>query len=135
MTSSLPQTAEAASQVVLVVEDEALIRMSLAIALEDSGFTVIEANGADAALREFAQRQDITIVITDVRMPGSMDGIGLCNWLRDHEPAVPFIICSGRETLTDLQGFHPSVFRVAAKPYSPDAIVDHVRQMLGQPDV
>jgi len=131
LTSPASLINETSPRVVLVVEDEALIRMSLADAMEDAGFTVVEANGADAAVREFANRQDINIVITDVQMPGSMDGIGLCEWLHTNQPGVPFIICSGRDRLSDLQGFPPSTFRVVAKPYSTDNIVDQVRELIG----
>lgn len=131
MTSPASLINETSPRVVLVVEDEALIRMSLADAMEDAGFTVVEANGADAAVREFANRQDIDIVITDVQMPGSMDGIGLCEWLHTNQPGVPFIICSGRDTLSDLQRFPAGTFRVSAKPYSMDSIVDQVRELIG----
>jgi len=131
LTSPASLINETSPRVVLVVEDEALIRMSLADAMEDAGFTVVEANGADAAVREFANRQDIDIVITDVQMPGSMDGIGLCEWLHTNQPGVPFIICSGRDTLSDLQRFPAGTFRVSAKPYSMDSIVDQVRELIG----
>jgi CheY-like chemotaxis protein len=107
----------APTPVVLVVEDEAVIRAMLAEELEDAGFAVIEADGADAAVAAFAGRNDIGIVVTDVRMPGSMDGIGLARWMREHAPAVPIIITSGFATRLDATAINPAIVRVVAKPY------------------
>ncbi len=108
--------------VVLVVEDDALIRMLLVDAIEDAGLTVVEANGADAAIAAFGRRQDIGIVVTDVRMPGSMDGLGLAGWMREHEPTVPVVICSGMDTRGDFKATNPAIVRVVSKPYMPDDI-------------
>ncbi len=106
--------------------------MDLADALEDAGFTVIEANNADDAVRAFADRKDIDIVITDVQMPGSMDGIGLCKWLLDNQPGMPIIICTGRlQQPSDLQELHPSSFRMTAKPYLTDNVLDQVKELIG----
>ncbi len=69
--------------VVLVVEDEAIIRMLLIDELEDAGFVVMEAEGADAAVVILSNGATIGVVVTDVRMPGSMDGLGLAAWMRD----------------------------------------------------
>ena len=115
-----------ASSVILVVEDEALIRMLLVDAMEDAGFTVVEANGADAAIATFGRRRDISAVVTDVRMPGSMDGIGLAGWMREHVPGVPIIICSGMDTRIDLTITNPAIVRVVSKPYMPDDIASFV---------
>lgn len=119
-----------AAPVVLVVEDEAIIRMLLVEAFENAGLAVVEANGADAAIAAFAGRRDISAVVTAVRMPGSMDGLGLAGWLREHEPAIPIIITSGMATRPDLQETHPAIVRVVSKPYLPHAIADLVAALV-----
>lgn len=108
--------------VVLVVEDEAIIRMLLAEAIEDAGLAVVEANNADAAIAELSRRTDIRAVVTDVRMPGSMDGIALASWMRAHNPEIPVIICSGIDTRVDVTAINPAIIRIVSKPYLPDDI-------------
>ena len=63
--------------VVLIVEDEFLIRMDAVDMIRDAGFDVVEAGDADAAILILESRFDITIVFTDIQMPGSMDGLKL----------------------------------------------------------
>ena len=117
--------------VVLVVEDEAVIRAILADELEDAGFAVVEADGADAAVAAFAGRSDIGIVVTGVRMPGSMDGIGLARWMGEHAPAVPIIITSGFATRLDATAINPAIVRVVAKPYVGRDIADWMAALAG----
>ncbi len=121
----------APSPVALVVEDEAVIRAILAEELEDAGFAVVEADGADAAVAAFAGRSDISIVVTDVRMPGSMDGIGLARWMREHAPAVPIIITSGFATRLDAAAINPAIVRVVAKPYVGRDIAEWMAALVG----
>ncbi len=117
--------------VALVVEDEAVIRAILAEELEDAGFTVVEADSADAAVTAFAGRSDIGIVVTDVRMPGSMDGIGLARWMREHAPAVPIIITSGFAAPPDAAAINPAIVRVVAKPYVGRDIAEWMAALVG----
>jgi len=121
----------ARSPVVLVVEDEAIIRMILAEELEDAGFAVVEAGSADAAVAAFAGRSDIGVVVTDVRMPGSMDGIGLARWMREHASAVPIIITSGFAIQPDAAAINPAIVRVVAKPYVGRNIAEWVAALVG----
>ncbi len=125
----------ALSHVVLVVEDEAVIRAILAEELEDAGFAVVEADSADAAVAVFAGRSDIGAVVTDVRMPGSMDGIGLARWMREHAPAVPIIITSGFATQPDVAAINPTIVRVVAKPYVGRDIAGWVAALVGGMEV
>ena len=82
--------------IVLVVEDEALIRELVADELEVAGYTVVIANDADQAIAILEARQDIHLVFTDVNMPGSMDGLKLAAAVRDRWPPVHIIITSGK---------------------------------------
>ncbi len=108
-----------ARRVVLVVEDEAIIRMMLVDALEDGGFLVVEAENADVAIAHLNSNPEIEVVITDVRMPGSMDGVGLARWMRVERPAIPIIITSGFATPPDIASINPAISLVVPKPYQP----------------
>lgn len=118
----------AAANVVLVVEDESLIRILLADAFEEAGFVVVEADGADEAISIFASRQDIEIVVTDVRMPGTMDGLGLAGWMCEHAHSVPVIITSGFGTPPDAAA-NPCIVHIVTKPYKPSDVVDLVTEL------
>ena len=60
-----------------------------------AGFPIIEADSAEEALRALSGGRNIAAVVTDIRMPGSMDGIGLCRWMREHTPDTPIIAMTG----------------------------------------
>ena len=81
---------------VLVVDDEPIIRLGIALHLEQSGFEVREAESAEDAI-EVLQEPGclIDLVFSDVRMPGKMDGIGLSRWIFENRPNVPVILASG----------------------------------------
>ncbi|PZR84103.1 MAG: response regulator [Stutzerimonas stutzeri] len=64
--------------------------------IEDAGFTVIEASNADEAISILETRFDITTILTDIEMPGSMDGLKLAFAVRDRWPPIRIIIASGR---------------------------------------
>ncbi|PZN93904.1 MAG: hypothetical protein DCF30_21105 [Hyphomicrobiales bacterium] len=87
-----------AKPVILVVEDEPLIRMSAVMMIEDAGYEVIEANGADEAILLLEARSDIRVVFTDIEMPGSMDGLKLVHAVRKRWPPIVLIMASGRIT-------------------------------------
>jgi CheY-like chemotaxis protein len=74
------------TKTILVVEDELLIRLMLVDALRDAGFEVVEASNADDALATLESQPAIDLVFTDVRMPGTMDGVGLMKLLRETRP-------------------------------------------------
>ena len=84
---------------VLVVEDEVIVRLYLAAVIEAAGFVAIEAFNADEAIELLMSRSDIRIVITDVNMPGSMDGLRLAHAVRDRWPPIEVIVISGKSRL------------------------------------
>src|SRR5437868_6533693 len=88
--------------VILVVEDEFLIRMATADVIRDAGFEVLEAADADGAIAILESRGDIRVVFTDIHMPGSMDGAKLAQAVRQRWPPVRIIATSGRVSLGDL---------------------------------
>src|SRR6201994_605092 len=83
-------------QTVLLIEDEALIRMGTSAMLEDGGFQVLEAANADEAQILIAGHPEIAMVITDVQMPGSMDGLELAILLHRDHVHIPVLVTSGR---------------------------------------
>lgn len=120
----------AATQVVLVVEDESIIRMLLCDALEDAGFVVVEAEGADPAIAAFDSGQDIGAVVTDLRMPGTMDGLGLARWMCTHTPGIPIIITSGFASQSEAETANPCIKRIVSKPYNPNEVAGWVGELL-----
>lgn len=87
--------------VVLVVEDEGLVRLMAVDMLEDEGFTVIEAATADEAWTILEARDDIAILFTDVEMPGSMNGLDLAGRVAARWPHIRLVITSGRVRLSN----------------------------------
>lgn len=86
--------------VVLVVEDETLIRTCAVEMVEAAGFQAIAAADADEAIEILESRNDIRAVFTDVQMPGSMDGLRLAHVVRSRWPPVALIVTSGHITPT-----------------------------------
>lgn len=81
--------------VLLVVDDEPLIRMDLRQLAEEAGFDVLEAGTAAQARQVLERRSDIRVVFTDIRMPGDMDGLELAHYIRRRWPPTVIVICSG----------------------------------------
>jgi CheY-like chemotaxis protein len=82
--------------VVLVVEDEMLLRMRAVDMVEDAGFTPLEAIDADEAVAILESRSDIALLFTDIQMPGSMDGLKLAHAVHERWPPIKIILVSGQ---------------------------------------
>ena len=115
-------------QVVLIVEDEALVRMTAVDMIEEAGFEILEATNADEAILLLEARLDITVVLTDIEMPGSMNGLRLAEAVRDRWPPVKII--SGHYVVRD--GDLPSGGLFLAKPYSLNQIPSALREITAQ---
>jgi CheY-like chemotaxis protein len=117
--------------VVLVVEDEPLLRMLAVEVVEEAGFLAIEARDADEAVELLESRTDIILLFTDINMPGSMDGLKLAHAVRDRWPPIKILLVSGQQRLqsSDL----PSNSCFVGKPYQAAALVDELRSMVGSP--
>lgn len=92
-----------AKPTILVVEDEALIRLHAAIMLEDDGFDVVEAENADAALKLLETRDDVRLLFTDIRMPGSCDGMDLARKVHARWPHILLVITSAHARPTQAE--------------------------------
>lgn len=110
---------------VLVVEDEAIIRMDLVDFLTEEGFEVFEASNADEAIALLETNDKIQVIFTDVDMPGSMDGLKLSAAVRNRWPPVKIVVASGHRAvaLTDL----PEGSLFYAKPYDQIELVASLR--------
>src|ERR1700748_1340895 len=86
---------------VLVVEDEMVLRMRAVEIVRDAGFTAIEAINADEALTILESRSDISLLFSDVQMPGSMDGLKLAYAVHERWPSIKIILVSGQVQLSD----------------------------------
>ena len=115
--------------VVLVVEDESLIRTDAVEMVEMAGFEAISASDADEAIRILESRNDIRAVFTDVQMPGSMDGLRLARVVRSRWPPVALIVTSGRTKIAEND--LPSGGRFLGKPYHSGQVEATLRQLIG----
>jgi DNA-binding NtrC family response regulator len=116
--------------VILIVEDEALIRMCAVAAMTDAGFFVIEAiHAADALAILHIRAGDIRVLFTDIHMPGAMDGLGLAHHAARHWPQIAVLITSGkaRFQVPEL----PDGCRFVSKPYDPDHVIKHIQELVG----
>jgi DNA-binding NtrC family response regulator len=113
---------------VIVVEDETIIRMDIAISLEKEGFVVLEAANADGAIEVLDQHPEIRLMFTDIDMPGSMDGLKLAEPVRDRWPPVKIIIASGHRHLSD--DLLPIEGKFFSKPYDHARVISAIREML-----
>jgi CheY-like chemotaxis protein len=115
--------------VVLIVEDEFLIRAATADAIREAGFEVLEAANADRAIAILESRSDVQVVFTDIHMPGSMDGAKLARAIKYRWPPVRLIATSGRVALGDLD--LPTGTLVFPKPYVPAQVARTLRALTG----
>ena len=118
---------ESNAYVILIVEDEPLIRIDAADIIRDAGYQVVEAADADEAIAILEVRRDITIVFTDIQMPGSMDGLKLAAAIRGRWPPIKIIATSGnvKVGMNDL----PEGGRFLKKPYSRSVILETIADL------
>jgi two-component system, response regulator PdtaR len=117
------------SPVILIVEDELLIRMDSAEAIENAGFEVIQADNADDAIAILEARTEIRVVFTDIQMPGSMDGLKLARIVRDRWPPIKIVATSGFVRVEDDDLPAGSVF--LPKPYRGAEVVATLKELTG----
>jgi DNA-binding NtrC family response regulator len=110
---------------VLIVEDDFLVRAVAVAHLEESGFSIVEAQTADEAMFILRDDRSIAAVFSDVQMPGSMDGIALAQWLARTRPKVKVLLTSGR-----MDHNKPVGWRFLAKPYSLQEMERELRNLL-----
>jgi CheY-like chemotaxis protein len=113
---------------VLVVEDEAFLLFAIADDLREAGFNVLEATNADQAIKLLETHKDISILFTDIDMPGSMDGLRLSAAVRDRWPPVKIIVTSGKRQPDS--GALPEGGVFLPKPYAPATVAATIHTLL-----
>jgi CheY-like chemotaxis protein len=116
--------------VVLVVDDEYLIRGVLTEILKDSGFYVVAAASAEEAIRYISKLAHIDVVFSDIKMP-DMDGFELARWVHKHKPNLPVILASGYTGKTNMAADLCGA-QFLPKPYDFDIIVNKIREAAWQ---
>ena len=118
---------------VLVVEDEILIRWVTSEHLRECGYRVVEAGSGDDAVEVLRRSAvSISVVFSDVMMPGSIDGFALAQWVRKHRPDIKVILTSGIAK-TDAAADAPCVEApVVPKPYNTTELERRIRKLLAQ---
>lgn len=115
--------------VVLLVEDELLVRMAAADDLQDAGFHVLEAANADVALAVLEScSDDVQVLFTDIDMPGSMNGLDLAESVQQRWPHISLLISSAYHK--PHPGQIPDEGRFVPKPYSSEDVVQHIRELV-----
>ena len=113
---------------VLIVEDEALVRLVAASMLQDAGFDTLEADTAEDALDVLERHDDVRVLFSDVQLPGAMDGLDLAHLVHDRWPDIGLLLTSGgvtvrRNEIPDDGDFLP-------KPYDVFRMVEAVRKVM-----
>ena len=104
------------SSCILLVEDELFVRITIGDSLREAGFAVIEAFNADEAVSILRSGAQIDLILSDVRMPGAMDGLDLLEHARGTYPHIPVIVMSGH--LMAGEALDRGAAHFLAKPYS-----------------
>lgn len=126
--SSAPDSG--APPTILVVEDEVLIRMTVADHLRDCGFRVLEAANGEEACRVMDAGETVDLVFTDIQMPGSIDGFSLARWVREKKPGTPVLLTSGYVKSAELA--HDLCTEIVSKPYDHDDLVRRLRRLMAR---
>jgi CheY-like chemotaxis protein len=115
--------------VVLVVEDEMMLRLLAVDIVEDAGYTPLEATDAAEAVAILESRSDVVLMCTDIQMPGEMDGMGLAHVVHERWPTIEIIVVSGQLKLSNLD--LPPRSRFFSKPLDATEVIAGMRGMIG----
>lgn len=121
-----PRSEHKECSVILVVEDEVLVRMLLAERLRQAGYSVVEAANAHEAVEVLRHSPHVKLVVSDVRMPGSMDGVELARLVKSEYPNIKVMLASGHLSAMDWVT-HDGYFR---KPYEFEKIIEHISTLM-----
>jgi len=111
-----------------LVEDEVLVRMTLADQLRSAGYIVLEASNSEEALDLLhSKRHGVQLLLSDIRMPGKMNGVELARAVRAQHPEIKIVLASGESFSasywSDTDGFFP-------KPYNAGRLIEHIKMLL-----
>lgn len=120
------QSTPIGSNTILIVEDEALVRFDVVTFFEDLGWQVFEAENADQAIALLERHQKIRVVLTDVQMPGTMDGLKLAHYVRDRYPPTLLFVASGNASIN--QDALPTRATFIPKPFDLHRVLHQITQ-------
>ena len=115
--------------IALIAEDDLITRMDAVDVFDDAGFDVLEASSADEALAILEARSDVLLLLTDVEMPGEIDGLELANTVHEKWPSIDIVVCSGRFKPSD--GDLPKPVLFLGKPVDRVSLVEKARERSG----
>jgi len=116
-------------RVVLIVEHDGLLKSLTADIMEDAGFVALQASDADEAVTILEARSDIALLLTAIRMPSRMDGLGLAHMVAKRWPAVKIVIASSQIRLAGSRLPKNSSFFL--KPYNAQRTISEIRSLIG----
>jgi DNA-binding response OmpR family regulator len=117
----------------LLVEDDFLVRLALADALREEGFEVIDVADGDEAVAWIDGPDGFNLLLTDIQIPGKMDGIGVALHARNRDPGIPVVVVTGRpEGVSGLEDLQPPAVLIR-KPYAPEEVLAAARRLVGNP--
>jgi CheY-like chemotaxis protein len=116
--------------ILLVVDDDLMVREPIADYLREVGYQVLEAGDAQEAIDLVDHADHVDLVFSDVRMPGELDGIGLARWVHAHRPDLPVLLTTGYGGGGWLGGGVGREVRVLQKPYTQAQVLHHIRRLL-----
>jgi CheY-like chemotaxis protein len=128
MSANDPPPRPAERVAVLVIEDEVWVRVEIAESLREAGFTVIEASNGDEAMTFLRTVDSVALVVSDIQMPGKVDGLALAAWLRHEMPYIAIVLVSGRLPADSLSTMADAAFE---KPVDTTLLAKKVGQLLG----
>jgi CheY-like chemotaxis protein len=115
--------------VVLIVEDDMVLRMRAVDMVEDAGYSPLEAMDAAEAVAILESRSDVALMCTDIQMPGEMDGVELAHAVHARWPTIRIIVVSGQLNLPDLD--LPPRSKFLGKPLDAGEVIAEMRDMIG----
>ena len=119
------------SDAILLVEPDVLIRTTLGAYLRDCGYVVIEVGDGTEAIAVLKHYQyAIKAMLTDAKLPGTVDGFSLAQWARNNHPDVKTLIAASPEKAAGIAGNLCDAGPLLSKPYAPEIVADRIRQLL-----
>ncbi len=115
---------------ILLVEDEGLIRMTLSEMLEEAGYAVTEAVNGDEACTLIREVNGFDVLLTDIQMPGSADGLAVARDFHQRHPNSPVVFMTGRPDMLSRVGRLASTEALLRKPFGPAQMLDALKSLL-----
>ncbi|SDS82759.1 response regulator [Bradyrhizobium canariense] len=127
------EAAVRAPAVILIVEDDSLLRELAVEIVEEAGFITLEAGDAAEAVGLLETRTDIAVVFTDINMPGRVDGTRLAYMVSERWPSIKILVSSGQARLQQCN--LPSNSAFLGKPYRGQAVIAQLHSLVGAAEI